>query len=151
MAAKLFGAGRGILEAGFPIASDGDFDSGRRRSAGSFHDPGGGAGAVLHGDVERAAKSLAHAKPPRIHYFYSTSDIHLKFKLKKTQQQVWTTRCGVELVAAPRGNDVEFSAEDGARPIGVSGAHLESRGCGGRALRHIRIRWAIRRRGNMRR
>ena len=40
-------------------------------------------------DVERAAKSLQHAKRPRIHTFIATSDIHLKYKLKKTQDQAF--------------------------------------------------------------
>src|SRR3954463_14733695 len=88
MAHKLVELGVDILEAGFPIASEGDFQA---VDAVSREFPWAQVAALARcctGDVERAAKSLTHAKRPRIHTFIATSDIHLKFKLKKTQQQV---------------------------------------------------------------
>ena len=66
-------------------------------------------------DVERAAKSLAHAKRPRIHTFIATSEIHLKYKLKKSEEQVLEEAVAAVELARRYVDDVEFSAEDGAR------------------------------------
>src|SRR5262249_40238297 len=66
-------------------------------------------------DVERAAASLKGARRPRIHTFIATSDIHLKYKLKKTQQQVLDDAVAAVELARRHVDDVEFSAEDGAR------------------------------------
>jgi 2-isopropylmalate synthase len=66
-------------------------------------------------DIERAAKSLEKAKRPRIHTFIATSDIHLKFKLKKTQQQVLEEAVAAVALARNYTDDVEFSAEDATR------------------------------------
>ena len=88
MARKLVELGVDILEAGFPIASQGDYDA---VSAVSKEFPLAQVAALARCctlDVERAAQSLKHAKRPRIHTFIATSDIHLKYKLKKSQQQV---------------------------------------------------------------
>src|ERR1700760_347449 len=84
MAAKLVELGVDILEAGFPIASQGDFEA---VDAISREFPWAHVAALARcctGDVERAAAALSHARRPRIHTFIATSDIHLKFKLKKT-------------------------------------------------------------------
>src|SRR6266481_3315918 len=88
MARKLVELGVDILEAGFPIASEGDFDA---VDAISREYPWVQVAALARSctlDVERAAASLRHAKRPRIHTFLATSPIHLKYKLKKSQQQV---------------------------------------------------------------
>jgi len=66
-------------------------------------------------DVERAAKSLAHASRPRIHTFIATSEIHLKYKLKKSEEQVLEEAVAAVELARRYVDDVEFSAEDGAR------------------------------------
>jgi 2-isopropylmalate synthase len=65
--------------------------------------------------VERAARSLSYARRPRIHTFIATSDIHLKFKLKKSQEQVLDEAVAAVELARRYVDDVEFSAEDGAR------------------------------------
>jgi 2-isopropylmalate synthase len=65
--------------------------------------------------VERAAESLQHAKRPRIHTFIATSPIHLKYKLKKSQEQVLEEAVAAVELARRYTDDVEFSAEDGAR------------------------------------
>src|SRR5262245_64332040 len=85
MAAKLVDLGVDILEAGFPIASDGDFAA---VDAVAREFPWVSVAALARsnrGDVERAAASLKNAKRPRIHTFLATSDIHLKYKLKKSR------------------------------------------------------------------
>jgi 2-isopropylmalate synthase len=66
-------------------------------------------------DVERAAESLEKARRPRIHTFIATSDIHLKYKLKKSRQQVLDDAVAAVELARSYVDDVEFSAEDGAR------------------------------------
>jgi 2-isopropylmalate synthase len=67
-------------------------------------------------DVERAAKALEGARgPARIHVFIATSDIHLKYKLKKNQDQVLAEAVAAVELARKHVDDVEFSAEDGAR------------------------------------
>src|SRR6476469_4817690 len=115
MARKLVELGVDILEAGFPIASEGDFEA---VDAVSREFPWAQVAALARCctlDVERAAKSLTHARRPRIHTFIATSDIHLKFKLKKTQQQVLDEAAAAVELARRHVDDVEFSAEDGAR------------------------------------
>src|SRR6266478_3154810 len=115
MAHKLVELGVDILEAGFPIASQGDFDA---VDAISREYPWVQVAALARSctlDVERAAASLKHAKRPRIHTFIATSDIHLKYKLKKSQEQVLNDAVAAVELARRYVDDVEFSAEDGAR------------------------------------
>src|ERR1044071_1513033 len=115
MARKLVELGVDILEAGFPIASEGDFEA---VTAGSREFPWAQVAALARCctlDVERAARSLEFAKRPRIHTFIATSDIHLKFKLKKSQDQVLEEAVAAVELARRHVDDVEFSAEDGAR------------------------------------
>ncbi len=115
MAAKLVDLGVDILEAGFPIASDGDFEA---VGAVAREFPWVNVAALARSnklDVERAAQSLKNAKRPRIHTFIATSDIHLKFKLKKSRQQVLDEAVAAVTLARSYVDDVEFSAEDSTR------------------------------------
>jgi len=115
MAAKLVDLGVDILEAGFPIASEGDSEA---VDAISREFPWANVAALARAnkpDVEEAAKALKHARRPRIHTFIATSDIHLKFKLKKSQQQVLEEACAAVALARSYVDDVEFSAEDATR------------------------------------
>jgi 2-isopropylmalate synthase len=115
MAAKLVELGVDILEAGFPIASQGDFEA---VDAVSREFPWAQVAALARCtrlDVDRAASSLSKARRPRIHTFIATSDIHLKYKLKKSRQQVLDDACAAVELARSYVDDVEFSAEDGAR------------------------------------
>ena len=115
MARKLVELGVDVIEAGFPIASEGDFES---VDAISREYPWAQIAALARCcklDVERAAKALEHAKRPRIHTFIATSDIHLKYKLKKSRQQVLEEAASAVELARRFTDDVEFSAEDGAR------------------------------------
>jgi len=115
MAHKLAELGVDILEAGFPIASEGDFEAVRTIA----HElPWVRVAALSRAcklDVERAAASLEAARRPRIHTFIATSDIHLKYKLKKTRQQVLDEACAAVTLARGYVEDVEFSAEDATR------------------------------------
>src|SRR6202795_2123746 len=115
LARKLVELGVDILEAGFPIASDGDFEA---VDAVSREFPWAQVAALARAntpDVERAGAALKHAKRPRIHTFIATSDIHLKYKLKKSRQQVLDEAVAAVTLARSYVDDVEVSAEDGAR------------------------------------
>jgi 2-isopropylmalate synthase len=118
MARKLVELGVDILEAGFPIASQGDFDA---VDAISREFPWVQVAALARActlDVERAARALEQAKRPRIHTFIATSDIHLKHKLHKTRQQVLSDAASAVELARRYTDDVEFSAEDATRTDG---------------------------------
>ena len=115
MAGQLVDLGVDIVEAGFPIASEGDFEAVDKVSR-QF--PWVQVAALARSctlDVERAAKALEHAKRPRIHTFIATSDIHLRHKLKKTRQQVLDDAVAAVTLARNYTDDVEFSAEDATR------------------------------------
>ena len=115
MAAKLVELGVDILEAGFPIASQGDSEA---VDAVAREFPWVSVAALARsnrGDILAAATSLKNARRPRIHTFIATSEIHLKYKLKKTQQEVLEDAVAAVELARSYVDDVEFSAEDGAR------------------------------------
>jgi 2-isopropylmalate synthase len=115
MAEQLVALGVDILEAGFPIASEGDFEAvdAVGREFGWVQVAALARACRL--DVERAAKALEKAKRPRIHTFIATSDVHLKFKLKKSRQQVLDDAVHAVELARQHVDDVEFSAEDATR------------------------------------
>ena len=115
MARKLVELGVDILEAGFPIASEGDFEAVDAISRELPWAQVAALGRACTMDVERAAQALKHARRPRIHTFIATSDIHLKYKLKKSRQQVLEEAVAAVELAREYVDDVEFSAEDGAR------------------------------------
>ena len=115
MAARLVELGVDILEAGFPIASQGDFEA---VDAVAREFPWVSVAALARAnrlDIEAAANSLKHARRPRIHTFIATSDIHLKYKLKKSRQQILDDAVAAVRLAREFCDDVEFSAEDATR------------------------------------
>jgi 2-isopropylmalate synthase len=115
MARKLAELGVDIMEAGFPIASDGDFQA---VDAVSREFPWMQVAALARAcrlDIERAADSLKNARRPRIHTFIATSDIHLKYKFNKTRQQILDEAVSAVELARSYADDVEFSAEDASR------------------------------------
>ena len=105
-----------IIEAGFPIASPGDFEAVKVISQ-NIRD-----GVTIAGlcrtrdqDIDRAWEALQHAERPRIHTFIATSDIHMRYKLKMSREEVLES--AVRAVKRARGytDDVEFSCEDACR------------------------------------
>ena len=115
MANKLQDLGVDIIEAGFPIASDGDFAAVKAIAAQCQEVKVAALCRTAELDVIRAAEALKYAARPRIHTFCATSDIHLEHKLKKTRAEVIEmTRAAVRL-ARSYADDVEFSAEDATR------------------------------------
>ncbi len=115
MAARLVDLGVDILEAGFPIASEGDFEAVRRVSEEFAWVQVAALARSTRLDVERAAAALEKAKRPRIHTFIATSDIHLQYKLKKSREQVLEDAVRSVELARKYVDDVEFSAEDATR------------------------------------
>jgi len=104
-----------VIEAGFPAASDGDFESVRliaREIRGPIIC---GLARCGGNDIERAWQALREAEHPRLHVFIATSPIHREFKLGMSREEV--IRRAVEGVRVARAlcQDVEFSAEDAAR------------------------------------
>jgi len=115
LAYKLTELGVDILEAGFPIASEGDFEAVDAISREFKWVQVAALARANTLDIERAAKSLEQAKRPRIHTFIATSDIHLKYKLKKSRQQILEEAASAVQLARNYAEDVEFSAEDATR------------------------------------
>jgi 2-isopropylmalate synthase len=115
MARKLVELGVDVLEAGFPIASHGDYEAVNAVSKEFNWVQVAALARACAKDVERAAQALEPAKRPRIHTFIATSDIHLEHKLKKSRQQVLDDAVSAVELARRYADDVEFSAEDGAR------------------------------------
>jgi len=115
LARQLAKLGVDVIEAGFPIASPGDYESVKRVSQEV-------KGVVVAGlcrsnqkDIERAADALKHAEQPRIHTFIATSEIHMKYKLQMEPQAVLESAVEAVKFARRFTDDVEFSAEDATR------------------------------------
>ncbi|HBT82491.1 MAG: 2-isopropylmalate synthase [Desulfuromonadales bacterium GWC2_61_20] len=105
-----------VIEAGFPIASDGDFEA-VKKVAQTIKGPQiAGLSRAGDMDIDRAWEALKYAKDRgRIHTFIATSDIHMKYKLKMSEQQVIDTAVKAVKRAAGYTPNVEFSAEDAVR------------------------------------
>ncbi len=115
MAKKLVELGVDILEAGFPIASDGDFEAVETISREFPEMRVAALARACTLDVERAVRALEKARRPRLHTFIATSEIHLKYKLKKSCEQVLDEAVAAVELAKKHIDDVEFSAEDATR------------------------------------
>ena len=115
MANKLQELGVDIIEAGFPIASEGDFAAVRAVAAQCKQVKVAALCRTSEQDVARAAEALKYAAHPRIHTFVATSDIHLEHKLKKTRAEVIEMTRAAIRQARNYADEVEFSAEDATR------------------------------------
>jgi 2-isopropylmalate synthase len=115
MAHQLDKLGVDVLEAGFPIASDGDFEAVRAIASEVRRPIIAGLARATAIDIDRAWQAVKAAARPRIHVFLATSDIHLHYKLKITREQC--IQQAVEGVRRARAycSDVEFSPEDATR------------------------------------
>ncbi len=104
-----------IIEAGFPITSQGDFDAVRAIGSELERPTIAGLARCVRADVERAGEAVKGAAHPRIHVFCATSKIHREHKLKKAFDEI--IKISVENVKWAREyvEDVEFSPEDGSR------------------------------------
>ena len=104
-----------IIEAGFPIASDGDFEAVSAIAKRIKNATVAGLARAGMKDIDRAGEAVKHAKRGRIHTFISTSPVHMKWKLQKEPDEV--LQLVINSVARARNHvdDVEWSAEDGTR------------------------------------
>ena len=115
MARQLEKLGADILEAGFPIASEGDFEA-VRAVASEIRRPRIGALARAKSeDIDRAWQAVREAARPLLHVFLATSEIHLALKLKITREQCLRQSADAVRQARSYCEDVEFSAEDATR------------------------------------
>jgi len=115
LAQQLDRLGVDIIEAGFPIASDGDFESVKTIARTVRRPVIAALARACRADIERAWEALKHAARPRIHVFLATSDIHLQYKLRITRDQCVAQAREAILLAKSFCDDVEFSPEDATR------------------------------------
>ena len=104
-----------IIEAGFPIASNGDFESVTEIAKRVKRATVCGLARAGQKDIDRAGEAVRHAKNPRIHTFISTSPVHMKYKLQMEPEKVLELVTQSVTRARNLVPDVEWSAEDGTR------------------------------------
>lgn len=104
-----------VIEAGFPIASNGDFEAVNEIAKLIRNATVCGLARSARGDIERAAEALKPAVRPRIHTFIATSPLHMKYKLQMEPDEVY--RQIIDSVSHARNftDDVDWSPEDGTR------------------------------------
>ncbi len=115
MAHQLETLGVDIIEAGFPIASQGDFEAVQAIARAVDNVQVAGLCRSVKGDIDRCWEAIKDAKNPRIHIFLATSEIHMKYKLDKTADEVLVMAEKAVKHAAQYTGNVEFSAEDASR------------------------------------
>jgi 2-isopropylmalate synthase len=104
-----------VIEAGFPISSPGDFDAVRAIAAQTKEATVCGLSRAVEQDIRTAAEALKGARYPRIHTGIGTSDSHIQFKLRTTQEKVIERAIDAVKLAKSFVEDVEFYAEDAGR------------------------------------
>lgn len=115
MARQLEKLGVDIIEAGFAIASPGDFQAVSAIAKVVQNSTVASLSRALKKDIDQAYEAVRHAVSPRIHTFIATSPIHLQYKLKMNEDQVFEQAVEMVKYAKSRCCDVEFSAEDATR------------------------------------
>jgi 2-isopropylmalate synthase len=104
-----------VIEAGFPIASNGDFEAVREIAKLVKESAVCGLSRAGRMDIDRAWEAVQHARRPRIHTFISTSPLHMKWKLQMEPEQVHQAVIDSVTHARNLCPDVEWSCEDGSR------------------------------------
>jgi 2-isopropylmalate synthase len=104
-----------VIEAGFPIASNGDFEAVNEIAKRVKNSTICGLARSAKGDIERAAEALKPAVRPRIHTFIATSPLHMKFKLQMEPDEVYQQVVDSVSYARNFTDDVDWSPEDGTR------------------------------------
>lgn len=115
MARQLEALGVDVLEAGFAIASPGDFESVRRIAEALKTTTVASLCRALEKDIDAAAAAVKGAARPRIHTFLATSDLHLQYKLRMTREAALERAVAAVKYARRFADDVEFSLEDASR------------------------------------
>lgn len=104
-----------VIEAGFAIASPGDFEAVSAIAKVCQKATVASLARALPKDIDRAWEAVKHAKHPRIHTFIATSDIHMEYKLRKSPDEVLQQAVDMVKYAKQYCDDIEFSAEDATR------------------------------------
>ncbi len=115
MARQLARLGIDVIEAGFPAASEGDFEAVRQVAAEVRGPEIAALARTGREDIDRAWEAVREAAFPRLHIFIATSDLHIEKKLKKTREQVLEDALDAVTYARTLTDNVEFSAEDATR------------------------------------
>ena len=115
IAKQLVRLGVDVIEGGFAIASPGDFESIRMLAKNIKDATIASLCRAVDKDIDRAWEAVKYAQSPRIHTFIATSDIHMKYKLRMSEQEVLDRAVAMVKYAKNYCSDVEFSAEDASR------------------------------------
>ena len=104
-----------VIEAGFPISSDGDFNAVKMVAENVKGVEVAALARCRRGDIDRAWEAVRDAENPRIHVFIASSPIHLEYKLQMTEDEVLNNAVEAVKYAAQYTDNIEFSAEDASR------------------------------------
>ncbi len=115
IARQLTRLGVDVIEAGFPIASKGDFNAVHKVAGAVKGVTICGLARSIKSDIDACAKAVKPAKRPRIHVFLATSKIHMQYKLKKAESEILKLATWAVGYARNFCDDVEFSPEDASR------------------------------------
>ncbi|HZH08876.1 MAG TPA: 2-isopropylmalate synthase [Microvirga sp.] len=115
VAGLLDAMGVDIIEAGFPIASNGDFEAVSLIAQQVKNATVAGLARAISADIARAGEAVRHARKPRIHTFVSTSPIHLQHQMRKSEEEVLEIITATVTQARNLVEDIEWSAMDATR------------------------------------
>lgn len=115
IANKLVSLGVDVIEAGFPAASNGDFEAVKYVGENLDGVTVAGLSRCVKSDIDRTYEALKNAKKSRIHLFIATSDIHLKYKLKISRDEALKMAVDSVKYALGKFDEIQFSAEDASR------------------------------------
>ncbi|OKL38542.1 2-isopropylmalate synthase [Pontibacter flavimaris] len=104
-----------VIEAGFPISSPGDFEAVKAIAKQTKESTVCGLSRAVENDIRTAAEALKGARQPRIHTGIGTSDLHVRYKLRTTREEVMARAVEAVKLAKSFVEDVEFYAEDAGR------------------------------------
>ncbi len=115
IAEALENLGVDIIEAGFPVSSEGDFESVKAVAKAVKKATICGLARAKHEDIDAVSEALSLARRPRIHVFLATSKIHMQYKLKKAEDEILRLAIWAVKYARNKCSDIEFSPEDASR------------------------------------
>ncbi|MFA6142976.1 MAG: 2-isopropylmalate synthase [Candidatus Omnitrophota bacterium] len=115
IAKQLAVLGVDVIESGFPISSPGDFDAVRSVARNVKGPVICGLARSIEKDIDAAYDAVKYSARPRVHVFLATSKIHMKFKLKKAEDEILKLAVSAVKYARAKCPDVEFSPEDASR------------------------------------
>ena len=115
IARQLAVLGVDVIEAGFPISSPGDFEAVSMVAKNIKGPIVCGLSRALEKDIDAAYDAVRHSRRPRVHVFLATSKIHMKYKLKKAEDEILKLAVAAVKYARAKCHDIEFSPEDASR------------------------------------